>query len=308
MLAYGPVPSRRLGRSIGVSPIPPKTCSYTCVYCQLGRTSHLQVNRESFYAREDILTDIEKVVKSRGADYVTFVGDGEPALCKDLGWLIHQCKTMWSIPVAVITNGSLFYEEEVRRDLLEADVVLPTLDAGNEEVFKAINRPHPRISFDAMLRGQIDFREEFDGEIWEEVMLVDGVNDSEEVLESIKEALDAANPDRTYVNVPIRPPAEPWVKVPMPTKILRAQEILGGAWDISNDEEGVFGVSEFEDAREAILELGARHPLREEQARGIEKNLGQIGIVDSMISDGTLVRVDYRQRKYLLPSSFRMGT
>ncbi len=267
----------------------------------------MQVRRESFYPREDILADIGKVIESRDADYVTFVGDGEPTLCRDLGWLIHRCKARWDVPVAVITNGSLLYKDDVSDNLLESDVVLPTLDAGSEAVFKGINRPHPEISFDLMLDGQIDFREKFDGQIWEEVMLVDGLNDSQEVLESIKEALDAVGPDRTYVNVPIRPPAETWVKVPAPEKIFRAQEILGGAWDISDYEEGGFGVSEFEDAREAILELGARHPLREEQARSIERSLSEEGIVDSMISDGTLVRVDYRERGYLLPSSFRMG-
>jgi wyosine [tRNA(Phe)-imidazoG37] synthetase (radical SAM superfamily) len=274
----------------------------------LGRTTHLQIKRQSFYPKGRILSDIEKLVESHGADYVTFVGDGEPTLSKDLGWLIKQCKMKWPIPVAVITNGSLFYEEDVRNDLLEADTILPTLDAGSEEIFKVINRPHPQISFDKMLQGHIDFCKEFDGQIWEEVMLVEGVNDSQEALESIRDALDAVNPDRTYVNVPIRPPAEPWVKVPGPKKILRAQETLGKTWDISNYEEGGFEVSEFKGAREAILELGSRHPLREEQARGIEKNFGRTGVVDSMIIDGTLLPVDYRKKKYFLLSSFRMGT
>ena len=293
---------------MGVSPIPPKTCSYSCVYCQLGRTTHLQAKCQSFYSKEKILADIEKVAKSNAVDYVTFVGDGEPTLCEDLGWLINQCRRRWPIPVAVITNGSLLYRRDVRKGLMDADIVLPTLDAGTEEVFKKINRPHPRISFNTMLQGQVDFRKEFGGQIWEEVMLVRGINDSREALESIGDALDAINPDRTYVNVPIRPPAEPWVRIPGPKRILRAKEILGKVWDISNCEEGGFDVSEFKDAREAILELGARHPLREEQAERIEKDFNETGVIDSMISDGTLVRVDYEQKRYLLPNSFRMGT
>ncbi|MCD6414502.1 MAG: radical SAM protein [Candidatus Diapherotrites archaeon] len=306
MYAYGPVPSRRLGKSLGVSPIPPKTCSYSCVYCQLGRTNHLQARRESFYPREDIFKDIKTVVGESRPDYITFVGDGEPTLCKDLGWLIHECKENWDIPVAVITNGSLFYMEDVRHDLMEADVVLPTLDAGSEELFRKINRPHPDIAFDKMLQGQIDFRKEYHGKIWMEVMLVAGLNDSDEALAGIKKALDMVRPDRIYINVPIRPPAEPWAKPPEPERIMAAHGLLGKTIDIAGYESGNFVVDEFKDARTAILELTSRHPLREEQARKIEEKFAE-KIVDKLVSSSELVRVNYRGKVYLLPSRFRRG-
>ncbi len=307
MYAYGPVPSRRLGRSLGVSPIPHKTCSYNCIYCQLGQTNKLQVKRESFYPKEDILSDIGKVMNFANADHITFVGDGEPTLCKDLGWLIRSCKNKWQIPVAVITNGSLFFMEDVRQDLKSSDVVLPTLDAGSEEVYRTLNRPHGSIGFEEMLQGQVDFRKEYPGKIWLEVMLVKGVNDSDESLLEIKEAIEQVKPDRIYISVPIRPPAKPGVRPPEPERIIRAHEILGtilDPLDLTDRESGEFGLDNFPDLRTTIIEICSRHPLREEQARDIEARFPGPGSIDTMLSDGSLGRVEYQNVSYLLPSNF----
>ncbi|MCD4766879.1 MAG: radical SAM protein, partial [Methanosarcinales archaeon] len=185
----------------------------------MGQTNKLQVKRESFYPKEDILSDIGKVMNFANADHITFVGDGEPTLCKDLGWLIKSCKNKWQIPVAVITNGSLFFMGDVRQDLKSSDVVLPTLDAGSEEVYRTLNRPHGSIGFEEMLQGQVDFRKEYPGKIWLEVMLVKGVNDSDESLLEIKDAIEQVKPDRIYISVPIRPPAKPGVRPPEPERI-----------------------------------------------------------------------------------------
>jgi len=304
MFAYGPVPSRRLGRSIGVSPIPPKTCSYSCVYCQLGRTNHLQLERESFYPKEEILDDIRKVIEKSPADYITFVGDGEPTLCKDLGWLIHESKKEFSLPIAVITNGSLLYREDVRNDLKESDVVLPTLDAGTHEVFKKINRPHKNITFEKMLHGLIDFRKEYSGKIWLEVMLVKDLNDTKVALNSTKMAIEEISPDRIYIATPIRPPAESWVEPTIPDRILLAQKILGESWDITGRESGEFGVSEFSNAREAIYEICSRHPLRENQALEIERKFSQEGTIEQMIRNSELVKIEYQGETYILPKKF----
>jgi len=307
MYTYGPVPSRRLGRSLGVSPIPPKTCSYTCIYCQLGKTTHLQTIRESFYPKEDILAEIIKRAKNSALDYVTFVGDGEPTLCQDLGWLIRQTKEQLQLPTAVITNGSLLFREDVRQDLKEADVVMPTLDAGNEKTFRAVNRPHRSIFFDTMLQGLVDFRHEYRGQIWLEIMLVKGVNDTKEELLSIKLAVDAMQPDRVYVVTPIRPPAEPWVEPPLPETILMAQELIGKAVPIGGLETGQFGLQEFANAREAILETGSRHPLRLEQAAEIERSFGASGVVDRMLQDKELIHTTYQGETFLLPGYFIRG-
>jgi wyosine [tRNA(Phe)-imidazoG37] synthetase (radical SAM superfamily) len=304
MYAYGPVPSRRLGRSLGVSPIPPKTCSYNCIYCQLGQTGRVQVRRESFYPKENILCDIENLVNSTNLDYITFVGDGEPTLCKDLGWLIGKCKEQWQVPVAVITNGSLFFMEDVRLDLKSSDVVLPTLDAGSEDVYKTVNRPHGSIGFGEMLQGQVDFRKEYSGKIWLEVMLVKGVNDSDESLMEIKDAIEQVKPERIYISVPIRPPAKPGVRPPGPGRIIRAHEIFGTALDLTDYESGEFGLDNFPDLRTTIIEICSRHPLREEQARDIEGRFSGMESIDTMLSDGSLVRVEYQNVSYLLPANF----
>ena len=307
MYAYGPVPSRRLGRSLGVSPIPRKTCSYNCIYCQLGQTNKIQVKRESFYTKEDILSDIGKVMNFANADHITFVGDGEPTLCKDLGWLIKSCKNKWQIPVAVITNGSLFFMKDVRQDLKSSDVVLPTLDAGSEEVYRTLNRPHGSIGFEEMLQGQVDFRKEYPGKIWLEVMLVEGVNDSDESLLEIKDAIEQVKPDRIYISVPIRPPAKPGVRPPEPERIIRAHEIFGTILDpleLTDHESGKFGLDNFPDLRTTIIEICSRHPLREEQARDIEARFPGQGSIDTMLSDGILVRVEYQNVSYLLPANF----
>ena len=307
MYVYGPVPSRRLGRSLGVSPIPPKTCSYTCVYCQLGRTTDLQIKRESYFPKEDILADIISSAPEGKADYVTFVGDGEPTLNKDLGWLIQRTRDRLHLPVAVITNGSLLSRKDVREDLGMADVIIPTLDAGNEMTFRAVNRPHRNISFDSMLRGQIDFRREYSGQVWIEVMLVKGLNDTEEELQSIKHAIDMIEPDRVYVLTPIRPPAESWVKPSDPQTILRAQEVFGGAVSVTELETGQFGLTEFTNARQAIMEIGSRHPLRSEQATEIELMLSEPGVVRQMIENKELVNFKYNGVDYLLPEHFARG-
>jgi len=273
----------------------------------LGRTTQLQIKRESFFPKEDILTEIIDMASTDKADYVTFVGDGEPTLNKDLGWLIQQTKEKLHLPVAVITNGSLLSKEDVREDLSKADVVIPTLDAGNEKTFIAINRPHRSIGFDTMLQGLVDFRHEYSGQLWVEVMLVKDMNDTEEELKSIKNAVDLINPDRVYILTPIRPPAESWVKPSDPENILRAQEMIGESISVAELETGQFGLGEFLDARQAILEIGSRHPLRREQADEIERAFSKAGVVRQMLETTELVSVEYNNEEYLLPGSFVMG-
>ncbi len=231
MYAYGPVPSRRLGKSIGVSPIPAKTCSYSCVYCQLGKTNHLQVERESFYPKEDIFADINKIIKNSNADYITF---------------------------------------------------------------------------DKMIQGIIDFRKEFTGEIWAEVMLVKDLNDSEKALKDIKLQLDKINPDRIYITTPVRPPAEKWVIPPEPEKILQAQTILNNTFNIVDRENGDFGVSNFTNASEALYEISSRHPLREKQAIEIEKKFYQKGTLEKMLNTGELIKYNYQDIFYIFPKKFKI--
>ncbi len=263
---YGPVPSRRLGQSLGVDPIPFKICNYNCVYCQLGRTTPLTNERRDFFPREGILAQVRDALERHQPgqiDYVTFIGQGEPTLCASLGWLIRQVKALTDVPVAVLTNGALLFQPQVREELAAADLVMPTLDAANHETFRQINRPWPRFRIAEIIEGMAAFRRMFKGQLWVEVMLVKGLNDDEATLLGIRDALAHVCPDRVQINVPIRPPVEPWVEIPDDEAIERATAILGEAAEVVAPYEGSFDFSGFADVAEAILAIIRRHPMRQ---------------------------------------------
>ncbi len=309
---YGPVPSRRLGRSLGVNPIPFKTCNYSCVYCQLGRTLHLTNRRQDFFRKEEILDEILYAVEvNRGKiDYVTFVGEGEPTLNKNLGWLVRRARET-GIPVAVITNGALLYREDVRYDLMGADVVLPSLDTAIERTFRVLNRPHRELHIDRIIEGMMEFRRSFEGKLWFEVMLVKGVNDSEEELESLKRVFDRINPDRIYINIPIRPPAEPWVRPPDEEAIVRAKAILGDVIPINFYETGDFSIQGFDDPVEAVVAICRRHPMRLEEIvetlaerfPGVNKSF-----LEKLKDEGRLKKITYRGKEFFVAPATRFGT
>ena len=263
---YGPVPSRRLGSSLGIDPIPSKTCNFQCIYCQLGKTTNFTNERRDFYLTEEIYKEMEEAIKQNKEkfDYITFVGSGEPTLYKSLGKLILKAKEFSSKPICVITNGALLYSPEVRRELMNADVVLPSLDAGDEKLFIKINRPHPSIEYEKIIQGYIDFRKEFNGQFWIEIMVMKGINDSKEELVKIKNKLDLIKPDRIDINVPIRPPIESWVQIPDKNVIPILNDVFGEYNNINFPERGIFSVfsSNFEMELKILLE---RHPMRQEQ-------------------------------------------
>ena len=265
---FGPVPSRRLGQSLGVDPIPFKTCNWNCVYCQLGRTTPVTNVRRDYFPPEAIVAEVSDALKSHvpgEIDWVTFVGSGEPTLHASLGWMIRQVKALTSIPVAVITNGSLLYEAEVREALIAADAVLPTLDAGNERLYRAINRPHPLLTFESLLEGLVAFRAAYTGKFWLEVMLVRGVNDSEEALAEIAAQLKRLRPDEVHINLPTRPPAEAWVSPPEQDGLMRATALLGDVAHVVHPAEGTFDLSGCTNLADAVVGVIARHPMREEE-------------------------------------------
>ncbi len=263
---YGPVPSRRLGRSLGIDPIPSKTCNYQCIYCQLGKTTNFTNERRDFYLKEEIYKEMEESITQNKEkfDYITFVGSGEPTLCKSIGELILKAKELSKKPICVITNGSLLYNDDVKDEIIVSDVVLPTLDAGDKKLFIKINRPHPSIKYEKMIQGYIDFRKEFNGKFWIEIMLMKGINDSKEELLKIKNKLDLIKPDRIDINVPIRPPTEGWVQIPDKNVIPILNDVFGEYNNINFPERGVFSVfsSNFEMELKTLLE---RHPMRQQQ-------------------------------------------
>jgi len=206
---FGPVPSRRLGRSLGIDLIPYKTCSFNCIYCQLGQTTCQTCERAEYVPIKAVLRELEEKLKeSRTIDYLTFSGSGEPTLHQELGKMIKKAKELFLLPVAVITNGSLLWMKEVQKDLAEADVVLPTLSSALPEKFQEIHRQDPGLDLKIIIEGMIQFRKKFSGQIWLEVFIVKGINDCEEDLELLKPVLDKIKPDRIQLNTSVRIPSE----------------------------------------------------------------------------------------------------
>ena len=210
---YGPVPSRRLGLSLGVDIVPLKICTLNCVYCQLGRTTQKSVERKDFVSIDAILAELkERLAQNLEADYITISGSGEPTLNCRLGELIDGIRAMTDIPIAIITNGTLLYRQDVCADCAKADVVLPSLDAGDEQGFQKVNRPHKDISIEKLISGLCKFRQEFAGQLWLEVFLIEGLNTDVEQIAKIKAAIALIRPDKVQLNTAVRPAAEPNVR------------------------------------------------------------------------------------------------
>jgi wyosine [tRNA(Phe)-imidazoG37] synthetase (radical SAM superfamily) len=265
---FGPVPSRRLGQSLGIDTIPLKTCNWNCVYCQLGRTKPLTNERKEYFPPDDILTEVRQALDAHQPgeiDWVTFVGSGELLLHSGMGYLIRQVKSMTDLPVAVITNGSLLYLPEVRQELLPADAVLPSLDAGTPGLYRHINRPHGDLTFDRLLAGLIDFRSEYRGKLWVEVMLVYGLNDTSEALWSLADVLRLVQPDAVHINLPTRPPAETWVHPSSEESLMQAMAILGNIAQVIHPAEGSFDLSGYDTPVDAVIGIITRHPMRQEE-------------------------------------------
>ena len=233
---YGPVPSRRLGWSLGVDIVPLKVCTLDCIYCQLGSTPRTTVERSEYVSVDAVLAELtEKIEAGLEADYITIAGSGEPTLNSQLGKLLDALKKTTDIPLAVLTNGTLFYREDVRADCLRADVVLPSLDAGDAETFRRINRPHADISIEKLVSGLATFRSKFSGLIWLEVFLVTGLNTNTQQVTAIKALIERIAPDKIHLNTAVRPTAEPDVAAVAPEQLASIAAELGEHCEVIAD-------------------------------------------------------------------------
>ena len=259
---FGPVPSRRLGFSLGVDPIPSKTCTLDCIYCQLGKTTCKTIERKEYVASHKILGELEKVLaSSRRIDYITLSGSGEPTLNLGIGEIIRKIKEMTDIPVAVLTNGTLLTDGILREELKSSDLVIPSLDAGTQKTFNKINRPHPSLKVDRIIEGMVDFRKMYEGKIWLEMMLVEGVNDNEEELSTLRGAIEKIKPDRIQLNTSVRPPQEEWVKVLSNKKLSEIEEVFGDKCEIVAEFKRKEQKADFRDLEVEILTLTSRRPV-----------------------------------------------
>ena len=298
MHVYGPVPSRRLGSSLGVSPIPSKACSYSCVYCQIGKTDKYSITPKSYYDKTVILKEIEQAVKNSTLDYITFAGDGEPTLSSDLAWLLRKCKTEFNIPTAVITNSSLIYQEKVAEALQEADLILPSIDAGCEKTFKKINRPHKDLDFLKIIDGLISFSKYTTTKIWTETMLVKDYNATMEEINKISNIITAIAPEKSFVMIPTRPPLVQ-VEKPNADIFLYAQKTISNMTPLDFTESGNFSTSDYDNLADAIRNIAARHPLRLSQAQKIAGKFNES--IDELLSKGMFVKRYYEGDHYIIP-------
>lgn len=221
---FGPVPSRRLGFSLGVDIIPYKTCTFDCIYCELGKTGCKTIKPIDEIRPDAVLKELEKVLLAAPLtlDYVTISGSGEPTLHPELGLIIKEIKKMTSVPLALLTNGSLLFKDEVLKRILAADVIVPSLDAADPVVFQTVNRPHPSLTFDQLVGGLINLGKSKGPRIWLEVLLLRGISDTKEQIERFGQYIEKIKPEKVQLNTVVRPPVENYA---VPLKETRLKEI-----------------------------------------------------------------------------------
>lgn len=304
-ITFGPVPSRRLGRSLGINNIPPKVCTYSCIYCQLGRTLKMQVEQEAFYKKEKILQDVAnkiKEAKKRGEiiDYLSFVPDGEPTLDINLGQEIKLLRPL-GIKIAVISNASLMWERDVQDNLQEADWVSLKIDALTEKMWRKVNRPYKTLKLDKILQGILEFSRTFKGELTTETMLINNINDTSEEIQKIAGFIVELKPEKSYIAIPIRPPAEKWAKP-------AAEDIINMAYQIFIDKsiqtEYLIGYegdtfASTGNVEDDLLSITSVHPMRE---GAVKKFLGKAGAnwrtIKRLKSEDKLVEVEFKEHKF----------
>ena len=299
---FGPVPSRRLGRSLGVDLVPYKTCTFDCIYCDLGRTTHKTILRQSHVSPREIQGELEIYLSGleKKPDYITLSGSGEPTLNTDIGEIVQRIKEITSTPIAVLTNSSLLSFSEVRRDLLEADLILPSIDAVTPAFFEYINRPHQSLKIEEIISGLIQFRNQYRGQIWLEVVFCRGINDDKEEIERLKGVIERIQPDRVQLNTPVRPPAEEFAYPLTTTQLEEIRKKLGDKAEIISEFTAPLG-EEFNSVKDTeILNLIKRRPCTTED---ISKALGLridevVKHLDHLTKTGTIRYRMYEHRCY----------
>ena len=304
---FGPVPSRRFGQSLGLNTIPPKTCSYSCVYCQAGATDHLTVRREAHCDPAELFAGVRSVLKKlrerkERVDYLTFVPDGEPTLDSRLGDQLRVLRPL-GIPLAIITNASLLSREDVRRDLALADCVSVKVDTVRHASWRHLNRPHGDLRLEDILDGIGQFAREFHGALITESMLVRGLNDSDDDLKPLASFLGQVKPERSYIAIPTRPPAVDSVEPASEDALVRAHEILAGSVghvELLTGYEGTAFAS-LGDARSNLLAITAVHPMRADQVEALLDRCGATwDVVEWLLRQQTLREVVYGGHRFYM--------
>ncbi len=303
---YGPVPSRRLGRSLGVDLVPFKVCCYDCIYCQLGRTTNKTVERREYNPADEVIAELEeRCAEGLKTDYITISGSGEPTLNSEIGRVIEAIKKTTSIPVVALTNSALLGNSRVRRDLLKADIVLPSLDAGTADVFERINRPCPSIDFEKMVTGIVQFRNEFRGQVWLEVFLINNINTDEDQLRTLKRCIDRIRPDKIQLNTVARPPAEQFAERVPDKRLREIAAFFGDSAEVISPFERAEEPSSVASGKSEVLALVSR---RQCSLKDIASGLGihrneAVKYVTRLLADGLIVQETLDGEAYYVVAS-----
>lgn len=302
---FGPVPSRRLGKSIGINNIPPKICSYACIYCQLGRAIKMDIERKTYYNPQEVIAAVQERVhwveqKGEKLDYLTFVPDGEATLDENLGQIIQGLKPL-GYRLAIITNSSLIARQDVQDVLLQLDLVSLKIDAVSESIWRKIDHPHREIDHEKMLRGMEVFSGKYHGKLITETMLIDGVNDETGELHLLSEFIGVLNPYAAYIAIPTRSPARKDVRPASETKINEAYQAF--AQKIKNVEylighEGN-AFAHTGNTRGDILSITAVHPMREDSVKAfLDQDGKDWSLITQLIEEGLLLETSYNGYRF----------
>jgi wyosine [tRNA(Phe)-imidazoG37] synthetase (radical SAM superfamily) len=296
---FGPVPSRRLGRSLGVDLVPFKTCNYDCIYCQLGRTTNRTIDRREWVPFDAVIDELKEKLASK-PDYITLSGSGEPTLFVRIGELIERIRSMTNVPVAVLTNGSLLWQDEVRRGVAAAQLVVPSLDAGDQMMFEAVNRPHPAISFEQMLDGLVSLRQIVQGAYWLEVFILGGYTADSDECRKIAACVERIKPDRVQLNTVTRPPAERYAAAVERHRLGDLAGLFTPRAEVIADYHGIHQQPRFAATRDNVLQMLERRPCSLDdiaEGLGIHRNEA-VKYVEELLSRQDIEAVRSPQRIY----------
>jgi len=299
---FGPVPSRRLGFSLGLDVIPYKTCSFDCVYCQLGQTANKTIQRREYVSKQLLIGELKSHLADDHdkVDYITFSGSGEPTLNSKIGEMLREVKRMTDIPVAVLTNGSLLFKKEVRDELRSADLILPSLDAVTQDTFERVNRPHHGLNIQDIIDGLKKFRKDFDNEIWLEVMLVKGINDGVGEIEQMVDIISEVNPDKIQLNTVIRPPCESFAMPVDANQMRKICKMLGKKAEIIASRARKAMKAYEKGMEKRILTLLKRRPCTIEDISnvlGIHRN-EVVKYLEVLVDDRRIVKKVHKNQTY----------
>ncbi len=304
---FGPVPSRRLGCSLGVDVVPHKTCTYDCIYCQLGTTTNRTIERGAYVSIGAVLCEIEsKLASTAPPDYITLSGSGEPTLQSGLGTLIAGIKRITDRPVAVLTNGSLLGCEDVQAELLDADLVIPSLDAGDAMMFQRVNRPHPQLQFARVVEGLIRFRRRFPGQLWLEVFLLAGLTTAQDQMVKIKALVDGVAPDRIQLNTVVRPPGDPLARPASVEELSHAAHLLGERAEVISERPASDTTGTAAPRADEIVALVRRRPCTlDDLASGLGAHRLQVAKrVAELLRAQVIVMRQHGRQFYYRPADF----